>query len=551
MPNSFDRPRGGIHFLMVVLLLLGTTGVASAEMLAYTLRPDPDEGVLQVELRWETSARTRSYLAVSPRWGNIQDVSALLRGVRCEGGTLAQRGSKFAVRHGRNATLRLRYTVEPGKREFAWDTTYYPITTERFFCGMGNAFLLVPLTGEGLPGSYSVTLRWALPAGWKAACSWGVGPHIGDRVAPADLRHSVYLAGELETKTVERGGLSISVAMVDRFRFDIDAFAAMAASIVAAQNNFMGETRFPPFVVTAIPVGEAVKRGDARLSGSGLYRSFALYVAPRAELTDAVEHLFAHELFHYWNGRILGAEQPEKLCYWFTEGFTDYYALRILFESGYWDAEQYAKWVNRHLREYHRNPAKNVSNARIAADYWKERDTVGEVPYQRGHMLALRWHALAQERGGGSLDQFFKTLVERGRTQGLALTNERIKQAGRELLGSWFTEEFARYVEEAKTVVVPEDALRPALRGDYAFVYEYELGFDRERSLRRSRVEGLVKGSAAARAGLREGDELLGYRIYGEVDKQIELQVLRGETIKTIRYYPRGDRMQVLQFAPA
>ena len=123
-------------------------------------------------------------------------------------------------------------------------------------------------------------------------------------------------------------------------------------------------------------MGEAVKAGDTRLSGMGLYRSFALMAAPGSELTDAFEHLFAHELFHHWNGGVLQAKQPDKLAYWFIEGFTDYYSLRILHESGYWQPKVYAKWTNRHLREYDENPAQNASNQDILERYWQERDTV-------------------------------------------------------------------------------------------------------------------------------------------------------------------------------
>jgi predicted metalloprotease with PDZ domain len=284
----------------------------------------------------------------------------------------------------------------------------------------------------------------------------------------------------------------------------------------------------------------------------GLYHSFALCVAPEGKLTDGVEHLFAHELFHTWNGRMLRAEDPQELVYWFVEGFTDYYALRILYESGRWTPAVYAKWTNRHLREYAANPAQNATNDAIKAGFWTERDTVGEVAYQRGLLLGLRWHKLAREHDvADGVDRLFTALVERGRDDGHRLSNEVIRKAGGELLGAWFLPEFDRYVVDAATVDVPADGLAPDFAGKVKAVYEYVLGFDRERTLAEQRVRGLVAGTPAATAGLAEGDELAGWTIPGDADKKVELKVRREGKVKTITYFPRGARTEVLQFTPA
>ena len=58
------------------------------------------------------------------------------------------------------------------------------------------------------------------------------------------------------------------------------------------------------------------------------------------------------------------------LVYWFTEGLTDYYALRILRESGFWKQRLYAKWINRHIREYFHNPAIGATNDQIRKEFW-------------------------------------------------------------------------------------------------------------------------------------------------------------------------------------
>lgn len=540
--------------LLLPVALVADAATPAPEIVHYTLTPRLDTGGIRVEMAWETRGRSRSAVYLAPRWGNIADVPALLRGLEFGGGVsgVRRKGSRWLLRHARGATVTCRYEIEAGRRRLDWDGPYYAVTTRSFFHGVGNAFLLTPEAGRGLPERYDVTLRWELPPGWKAVCSWGRGRHIGAQMVPEDLRQSVYLAGQIVTRTVERGGVRATVALRDRFAFSLDEFAEMAATIVVDECRFMNESEFPPFLITAVPVGPAINPGDSRLTGMGLYQSFMLLAAPNSTLTDGFAGLFAHELFHYWNGRVLRAAPPEKRAYWFVEGFTEYYALRILRESGYWPVETYAKWINRHLRRYYNNPAIHATNEEIAAHYWDQRDTVGEIPYQRGVLLGLRWHRLARDHGvADGVDRLLRALVARARRGGFEMTNEIIRQVGVQELGAWFGPEFDRYVVAAETIDVPRDALAPELVGRYEQVYEYELGFDAQRAAREKRVFQLRPGSAAARAGLREGDRLVAAKVHADPDRQIELKVRREGKVRTIRYFPRGRRTLVLQFSPA
>ena len=547
------RPRGLWVFLAVVAGLFSGSLTANGESLRYVLSPQFERGTLHVELTWETGQRKQSALRVSEHIGRIRNVPGMLRNMRFDGASARRDGAIWVLSHRRGATIGCTYDVDPRKRAFDdWAYIHAPITSADFFHGLGNAFLLVPNSGSGVPDEFEVILRWKLPAGYTAACSWGAGRHIGARIKATDLRHSVYLAGRLVRKTVEESGRKVTVAMVDRFGFTLDEFAGMTSAIVRHECDFMHEDAFPDFVVTAIPVGERLKPGEARLAGSGLYNSFALFVAPESELNDAVEHLFAHELFHNWNGRLLQAQQPERLVYWFVEGFTDYYALRILYESGYWDAGTYARWINRHMREYYLNPAIHASNEEINEHYWTKRSTVGEVAYQRGLLLGLRWHKLGRQKGvAEGIDRLFRSLVNRARSSGFEVSNQAVRRAGREQLGAWFAAEFDRFVTRAETIDVPPAALAPELVGKLTEVYAYELGFDQAQSLEDRKVRGLVSGSAAARAGLREGDALLAWNIQGDPDVAVSVKVQRGQQSEAIRYYPRGAKRVVMQFWPA
>jgi predicted metalloprotease with PDZ domain len=340
-----------------------------------------------------------------------------------------------------------------------------PVVTPDFFFGVGATILLVPQVGPGAPELHDVVARWELPRNWRAACSWGVGQSVGDRLRSADLRHAAYMAGPLVTDTSRIGGADVTVAMVGRFGFDAGTLASTVATIAADQAAFMRDPAFPPHVVTLVPVGSPVEHGAAKLLGQGFHHGLALWLAPEADLTEGLEHVVAHELMHYWIGGVLKPADPEEQALWFIEGFTDYYALRRLWQSGRWDDETLARWLNRHLAAYHSNPARNASNVDVQARARTSPETFGEVAYQRGLLLGLRWNRIARERGiQDGVDALTWSLVQRGRGAGFRLSSSAVRETGTRVLGTWFESEFDRFVTRGETIELPVDALGPTLR---------------------------------------------------------------------------------------
>ena len=65
-------------------------------------------------------------------------------------------------------------------------------------------------------------------------------------------------------------------------------------------------------------------------------------------------------------------------------------------------------------------------------------------------------------------------------------------------------------------------------------------------------MRGLVAGSAAERAGLRDGDEILRPvgqdAIQGDQARELELQVRRDGRDAVIRYLPRGESVDAWQW---
>ncbi|MDX2200827.1 MAG: hypothetical protein SF069_17860 [Phycisphaerae bacterium] len=539
----------------VAILALATT--AGADTIRYQLAPDPDNALTNVEISWQTRDRTTTEALLAESAPGLPDIPALVGDVAVDGAdTAARNGATWRLTHRRGATLTLRYAVKGGQRGLDWEATQRPVTNYRFFHALGKVFLLTPAEttrDAAAPRElHDVTLRWRLPEGWSGSSSLGVGTSVGARLSGADIRDATFLAGKLTRESRKVGPCQLDLSLAGEYRFNSAQLADLAEELLKTQMTMVGETDLREYVVHVVPVGAALANGQTRIAGSGLLRSFALWLPPNAVLDDAVENLFAHEMFHQWNGRTLRAAMPDKLAYWFVEGFTDYFAMRSLLQSGRWTPKTYAKWINRCLRDYAQNPEKNASNERIAADYWNERATVGEAPYQRGHLLALRWTRLAQTHGkADAVDQWFRALLDHARSDPrFELTNAELRTTGRKHLGEWFVAEFDRYVADAATIDLPLDALGPRFNGKATTSFAFDPGFSIEKSIKAKRVEGLRPGSAAAKAGLRESDKLLSWTIPRESDRPLLLRIRRGERDSEIKYLPRGAAFELLQFEP-
>lgn len=515
------------------------------ESLGYTFIPSPDDHRLRVAIRWRTAGRTESYLSIDERWGWIDDPSSFISDLCFEPTTgVERRDNTWRIEHERGAVIRCTYTVTTGHHSFDWNRTYLPITARKFFHGVGHTFLITPDPARGHGGVFDVEIDWQLPDDWNGAVSsLGEGTRVGETLNAIELRRSVFLAGSLNIKRGDLGGRSVTVAMHDLFDFDIDDLFRAAGEIIAAECAFMREDDFPPYLITAIPVGDPLDRDTVRRGGTGLHGSVTLFLPPVAQLDENVMFLIAHEVFHYWNGGILHRKEPQEHTFWFSEGFTDYYACRILLEAFPPMRRALAARVNRTIRAYIDNEAIGASNEEIRAKFFSNRRTYGDMPYQRGLLLALRWDQLAKAHGiPEGIDRLTRTLIESARRDGSLLSNKAIRAAGLDVFGEWFGEEFDLYATGQRPVTISPDALEPWLSGALETSWEFDVGFDFDRSKERGVVLDLRPDSAAFVAGLREGDALLGWRlVINDPDQPATLTVRRDGEVREIAYRPRRN----------
>ena len=118
-------------------------------------------------------------------------------------------------------------------------------------------------------------------------------------------------------------------------------------------------------------------------------------------------------------------------------------------------------------------------------------------------------------------------------------------------LDSKDSRQFRSYVESGFTVEVVPEAFGPCVVRELVEMPSFELGVDRTELIEKRIVAGLKPGSNAEKAGLREGDTVIGISVYwNDTSKPVRLTIQRGTTKSTIEYYARGaSRGLVPQYA--
>lgn len=439
-----------------------------------------------------------------------------------------------------------------------WGEHYRPLVDPTLFHAIGMVALVAPEhVQDGRP--VRIAIRWSgFDGETLSSFSRGPGPDVVE--LPFDrFRHAVFLAGDVRVDERSLRGAPLRVAIHDeRWSFTDNQFVDLAERVVRMEREFFDDWDHPPYLVSLIPIG-----ADAELSfaygGTGLTDSFALFMAPGATLAPGtvgvhgVRHLLAHECFHHWNGIDIEREAPEELAYWFSEGFTDYYARLLLWRNGYESLEQTAASLNRSIREYWTSPVRAAPNAAILEAFWTDK-RVSDLPYRRGDLVAVVLDQEIRRRSNGArtLDDLMRALhaaaVERGET---VSTESLLAEFAR-----WTTPEVAArlraVVVDGAPLELPAALDDPPLVRTTQLTGTFDLGFDVEASRQTRVITGVRPGSAAAAAGVADGMGLQGLTAYwNDVDRPVEIDVVIDGEVRRIRYQPVRDPVEIPAYRPA
>lgn len=524
---------------------------AVPEPVEYRLSPVLEGGRLvalavEIHLRAGPSGATR--LVLPDTWADASELWRFVKDLEVVGATSVVEDGPVVrvIAAPAGAPLVVRYRVTSA---YDHDPTsddgqpFAPIIRPTFFNVFGEALFAVPEGHEDDPARFAWT---GAPAGFGFASDL---EHLaaGRPGVVGDVLESIVLGGPgLKVHTRPDGGGQLRVATLGEYGFGEAAFIDLALDVIAAQRAFWGD-HGAPFLV-AMTALQAIP-GSMSTGGTGRSDAFALTVSQDAPL-DRLRHILAHEYFHTWNPRMLGAQAEgadEMTGKWFSEGFTEFYAWRLLLRADIYTLEDFVAAWNAALREYDTSPVRAEPNARVVAEYWTDQ-AVGRLPYRRGPLLAALWEQRLRAATAGARDlddvmlamrDHVRAAGERKQADAAALFPSTYRALG----GPDLAADLERFVTRGEPIVLPTDVFGDCVRVVVQRRRTFDRGWDPEATTRADNViTGLRAGTPAHRAGLRNGMKIV-RREAGEPDDATIAYVLRvqdGERERLIEFMPQG-----------
>ncbi len=463
-------------------------------------------------------------------------------------------GHRWVVNHAPSQRVTATYYLTSSRQALGSDASpaYRAITSDHLIHLIGQNALVVP-QHLASAATLHLALRWRgfAEAGWTFVSSFGA--HVASELDESleAFRQAVFVASDDLRLTTRRAGAgTLVVGVVGRWPWTDAELAEVAGKIIAAERAFFADPGPPWFLITVIPIGEYDPHSSS-LGGTGLTRSFATFLSPRSPLDQQVRWLLGHELFHSWNGQTIMPEPPDELAYWFTEGFTNFYARRLLYRAGLLSLTTYVENLEQEIHDYRSSPARNEPNARIQAAFWKSRD-LEKLPYLRGDLIALLVDREISRTSNHarSLDDLMRELVAGASTHGATVTTDKLLARIAHETSAAFAARLRATIVDGATLDLPLDTLAPCLTATTKEIGPFELGFDEQRARDAHIVSGLIAGSRAEAAGLRDGDTLTSFSAYlGDPTREVTLAIERAGKRQTLQYLPQGALVTVPVFA--
>jgi predicted metalloprotease with PDZ domain len=241
---------------------------------------------------------------------------------------------------------------------------------------VGNAFFLIDDAWPACP----VAVRFDLPSGWSTLAPWDGGATRFTASSPATLEKNAFVMGKPTVGRMDAGPFALEWVIDDRLASAAPAITATMKPLPGLFADYFGTVPSPRYVVVVLQ--------GPQMDGGAFRQSFALTLGQPTRPTDALvwSHYLAHEMLHLWLGNQIRGTDPERL-YWFTEGFTDYLAIKLGYHGGVSDEAMLQQRLANVVRRV--RLAAKISPDVGLAEAGAEKNRHWELIYGGGAMVAL------------------------------------------------------------------------------------------------------------------------------------------------------------------
>lgn len=404
------------------------------------------------------------------------------------------------------------------------------------FSGQGNMLIAIPQINT----PYRIAIDWHLAAmgpGAVGVSSYGDGD-VQIAAGPIARLDSIVLMAGVMQRYVSG---PFEAVWTGTPNFDPHTSMRWVAALHRWMAAFWRAEGEPPYRVFL--------RFDPMNAGTGaaLYDSF-IATYGKGVTGNNLKPILAHEMTHTFT-------QSDEMGKWYNEGIAVYYGSTLLtpWLAGLTPTDQFLAHLNEVASTYYTDVKRALPESQVLPNFW--RDTrIRILPYDRGGMYFATLNAEELQASGGKrlIGHLIRAMNARAQS-GQPLSDDEWTALLRKDLGSAGVALHRRMLAGG-LIVPPSDAFGPCFRRVVRKIPRFDLGFSMKSLplFGPKIIQGLRPGSAAAAAGLRDGDRV-SYAaalddVQSRVTQTLTLHVTRDGKKFTITYLPRGKRVDAYQW---
>ena len=385
----------------------------------------------------------------------------------------------------------------------------------------------------------NISINWfELDPKWLTLSSYGSKKSFNKQLSAPELLHAVYVAGNIRLHQISSEKSPVYLSLYGNFDLEDKQIISDIEGIIDSQRKFFNDYDFPHYAISLI-------EGDRpnSMGGTRLYNSFTAFLPKEMDRSDYYI-LFAHEHLHNWIGGRIQNNKDEELNYWWSEGFTDYYARLIAYRTHAISQDIFIKEINTFLESYYLSPVIAEPNTRIQKDFWHNY-AIEKLPYYRGFVFAIYLNDLIKkENSTKSLDNVMHDLLKEAHKKKFSI--DLFKKIVGKYVKNGIDKEVSSFIDAGNIISIEEISL-PIQKN---LGKGYYLGFDKEVFQREKRIANVDIRSNAYKSGIRNNQEVLGYDIpkgYRNANQTITIKTTDGEHKFAPEHYEKKQVFQIKQ----
>ena len=376
-----------------------------------------EQNQLNVTCTFTGSSTGTTQLRLPHQWAGHKDLEKNIHNLSCAKHSLlpTEHPHTQQVIHKPNEKLTVTYSVGLQATTTSDAMCYRPIGNRDYFYTHGHGLFVLPGNEEKIS---PITLNWTdLPEKWKIINSFAAEKSLQRLdLMPSELLGATFMAGQIDIVSSGDTHHPLFMATYGKWPFSTDEIQNLTQQIVESQRNFWNDHDFPYFFISLLSIDT-----HNSIGGTALHNNLSLFLGKadyaKEEWLDLLAWLISHEHFHTWNGGKISSSEPEGSMYWFSEGFTEYYSLKLNNRAKIISDATYQQEIDKHLKKYFDSPARNASNQEIVEKFWTDQE-IQELPYNRGFAIALYIDkAIHKHDPTKSLDNFMHDLFAMTKTR--------------------------------------------------------------------------------------------------------------------------------------